>query len=136
LGSFLQLFYRAYSLGGGTYTGIEAVSNGLQIMREPRVETGRRTMAYMAVSLALTARPQPGGGAVLALLDLTATRRLESVRRDFVANVSHELRTPLTVVGGFAETLVDDDPPPEQRRHFAQMIQASTLRMQRIVDDL
>ena len=51
----LLLFLRAYSLGGGTYTGIEAVSNGLQIMREPRVETGRRTMAYMAVSLALTA---------------------------------------------------------------------------------
>ncbi|HET7704733.1 MAG TPA: APC family permease [Thermoanaerobaculia bacterium] len=54
-GGMLLLFMRAYSLGGGTYTGIEAVSNGLQIMREPRVETGRRTMAYMALSLALTA---------------------------------------------------------------------------------
>jgi len=51
----LLLFMRAYSLGGGTYTGIEAVSNGLQIMREPRVATGRRTMTYMAISLALTA---------------------------------------------------------------------------------
>ncbi|HVR40681.1 MAG TPA: APC family permease [Thermoanaerobaculia bacterium] len=51
----LLLFLRAYSLGGGTYTGIEAVSNGLQIMREPRVETGRKTMVYMAISLALTA---------------------------------------------------------------------------------
>jgi amino acid transporter len=49
------LFLRAYSLGAGTYTGIEAVSNGLQIMREPRVATARRTMIYMAVSLALTA---------------------------------------------------------------------------------
>ncbi|MFL5375818.1 MAG: APC family permease [Myxococcales bacterium] len=49
------LFLRAYSLGGGTYTGIEAVSNGLQIMREPRVQTGKRTMRYMAVSLAVTA---------------------------------------------------------------------------------
>ena len=46
---------RAYSLGGGTYTGIEAVSNGLQIMREPRVKTGKRTMIYMATSLAFTA---------------------------------------------------------------------------------
>jgi amino acid transporter len=45
----------AYSLGGGTYTGIEAVSNGLQALREPRVETGKRTMLYMAVSLAFTA---------------------------------------------------------------------------------
>lgn len=49
------IFIRAYCLGGGTYTGIEAVSNGLQIMREPRVKTGKRTMAYMATSLAFTA---------------------------------------------------------------------------------
>jgi len=54
-GGLALLFVRAYSLGGGTYTGIEAVSNGLQIMREPRVRTGKRTMAYMAISLALTA---------------------------------------------------------------------------------
>ncbi|HET7754461.1 MAG TPA: APC family permease [Anaeromyxobacteraceae bacterium] len=54
------LFLRAYSMGAGTYTGIEAVSNGLQIMREPKVETARRTMTYMAVSLAITA-----GGLVL-----------------------------------------------------------------------
>lgn len=54
------LFVRAYSMGAGTYTGIEAVSNGLQIMREPKVETARRTMTYMALSLATTA-----GGLVL-----------------------------------------------------------------------
>ncbi len=57
IGAFgiLLLFLRAYSLGGGTYTGIEAVSNGMQIMREPRVQTGKRTMVYMATSLAFTA---------------------------------------------------------------------------------
>jgi amino acid transporter len=49
----LAVFLRAYSLGGGTYTGIEAVANGMQIMREPKVRTGKRTMAYMAVSLAV-----------------------------------------------------------------------------------
>jgi amino acid transporter len=49
------ILLRAYSLGGGTYTGIEAVSNGLQILREPRVETGKRTMVYMAGSLAFMA---------------------------------------------------------------------------------
>jgi len=48
------LFLRAYSLGAGTYTGIEAVSNGLNIMREPRVLTGKRTMVYMSTSLAVT----------------------------------------------------------------------------------
>ena len=55
LGGMLLVFVRAYSLGGGTYTGIEAVSNGLPIMREPRVRTARRTMVYMATSLAFTA---------------------------------------------------------------------------------
>jgi amino acid transporter len=49
------MFIHAYSLGGGTYTGIEAVSNGLPIMREPRVETAKKTMTYMALSLAITA---------------------------------------------------------------------------------
>ncbi len=47
----LALFLRAYSMGAGTYTGIEAVSNGLQIMREPKVETAKRTMVLMAISL-------------------------------------------------------------------------------------
>ena len=51
----LAILLHAYSLGGGTYTGIEAVSNGLQILREPRVETGKKTMLYMATSLAFTA---------------------------------------------------------------------------------
>src|SRR5205814_1066153 len=49
------VFLKAYSMGGGTYTGIEAVSNGVGILREPRIETGKRTMLYMAVSLAATA---------------------------------------------------------------------------------
>ena len=86
--------------------------------------------------ISLTARPLAGGGAVLALFDLTPMRRLEAVRRDFVANVSHELKTPLTVIGGFAETLADDDLPPAQRRQFAATINANAGRMQRIVDDL
>jgi amino acid transporter len=54
-GGMALLFLRAFSLGGGTYTGIEAVSNGLQILREPRVQNGKRTMIYMSTSLALTA---------------------------------------------------------------------------------
>ncbi len=48
------ILLRSYSMGAGTYTGIEAVSNGLPILREPRVATGRRTMVYMGASLALT----------------------------------------------------------------------------------
>ncbi|MBI3072305.1 MAG: APC family permease [Deltaproteobacteria bacterium] len=55
LGGMLLIVLHAYSLGGGTFTGIEAVSNGVAIMREPKVETAKRTMLYMAVSLAVTA---------------------------------------------------------------------------------
>jgi two-component system phosphate regulon sensor histidine kinase PhoR len=87
-------------------------------------------------TLNVTARPLTGGGAVLALFDLTRVRRLEAVRRDFVANVSHELRTPLTVVGGFAETLAGEEVPPDVLRQFAERILGNTRRMQRIVDDL
>lgn len=50
----LAVLLKAYSMGAGTYTGIEAVSNGLPILREPRVQTGRRTMTYMGASLAIT----------------------------------------------------------------------------------
>ncbi len=57
------IFLRSYSLGGGTYTGIEAVSNGLPILREPRTVTGKRTMIYMAISLAFIA-----GGILIAYL--------------------------------------------------------------------
>lgn len=51
----LAIFLRAFSMGGGTYTGIEAVSTSMHIMREPKVQTGKRTMLYLAVSLAITA---------------------------------------------------------------------------------
>ena len=86
--------------------------------------------------VALTARPLPGGGAVLAVMDLTERRRLETVRRDFVANVSHELKTPLTVIGGFAETLRDPHLAEKDRERFIDLLMANTTRMQRIVDDL
>ena len=54
LAAMLLMLLRAYSHGAGTYTGIEAVSNSMPMMREPRVETGKRTMRYMAASLAIT----------------------------------------------------------------------------------
>jgi len=59
----MLVFLRAYSLGGGTFTGIEAVSNSTEILRDPKVETGKKTMFYMACSLAFTA-----GGILLCYL--------------------------------------------------------------------
>jgi two-component system phosphate regulon sensor histidine kinase PhoR len=84
----------------------------------------------------VNARPLPAGGAVLVIHDLTETRRLEMVRRDFVANVSHELKTPLTSISGYAETLLADTPDADTTRRFLGTILANARRMQRLVDDL
>jgi two-component system phosphate regulon sensor histidine kinase PhoR len=84
----------------------------------------------------VNARPLPAGGAVLVIHDLTEVRRLEAVRRDFVANVSHELKTPLTSISGYAETLLGDQPDPETARRFTTTILNNARRMQRLVDDL
>jgi PAS domain S-box-containing protein len=86
--------------------------------------------------LLMNARPLPAGGAVLVIHDLTQVRRLEAMRRDFVANVSHELKTPLTSISGYAETLLSDAPDPETTRKFLATIVANTQRMQRLVDNL
>ena len=87
-------------------------------------------------TLSLTARSLPESSAVLALYDLTPFRRLEAVRRDFVANVSHELRTPLTIMRGVVETLRDDALTSDERGRFLSMTDSNVQRMQRIVDDL
>jgi two-component system, OmpR family, phosphate regulon sensor histidine kinase PhoR len=84
----------------------------------------------------MNARPLPSGGAVLVIHDLTETRRLEAMRRDFVANVSHELKTPLTSISGYAETLLTDTPDPETTRRFLSTIATNARRMQRLVDNL
>lgn len=87
-------------------------------------------------TIAVASHPLATGGAVVTVLDLTTLRRLETIRRDFVANVSHELKTPLTAVSGFADTLLDEEIPSEQRRRFVDTIRENAGRMQRIVDDL
>ena len=90
----LALFLRAYSMGAGTYTGIEAVSNGLQIMREPKVETGKRTMVLMAISLSLTA-----GGITLGYLLLHVTpvagQTMNAVLAERFAGDFHVLGMPV-----------------------------------------
>lgn len=73
---------------------------------------------------------------LLIVRDLTRLRRLEGVRRDFVANASHELKTPLTSILGFAETLEDEALPAERRAEFLTRIRDNAVRMRRLVDDL
>jgi len=88
-------------------------------------------------------RPNPLGppdahepGAVVGLVDLTELRRLEGVRRDFVANVSHELKTPLTSIRGYVETLLAEDLDSPMRKQFLEVIQKNADRLHSIVEDL
>ena len=91
---------------------------------------GRRRYAVDALPLA-------GGGLVLSLHDVTELRRIERVRRDFVANISHELRTPLTSIKLLAETLtagaVDD---PATARDFAAQVAREVDHLSQLVDEL
>jgi two-component system phosphate regulon sensor histidine kinase PhoR len=78
-----------------------------------------------------------GVGVVAVFHDLTAIRRLEQLRKDFVANVSHELKTPVTSILGFAETLLDGAIEDQETcREFLEIIHAESLRLQRLVGDL
>ena len=75
--------------------------------------------------------------ALVVLSDVSVMRRLERVRRDFVANVSHELRTPITAISGFLETMLDNRMHhSEEARHFLQIAQRQTQRMDAIIGDL
>ncbi|MEE4165288.1 MAG: ATP-binding protein [Desulfocapsaceae bacterium] len=76
-------------------------------------------------------------GVLVVLNDVTRLRRLENVRRDFVANVSHELRTPITSIRGYVETLLEgamDD--PENARKFLETVLRQSEQLSEIIDDL
>jgi len=95
-----------------------------------------REVELDSVTVLIQARPLPNGGAVVVLHDLTDLRRLETVRRDFVANVSHELKTPLTSIAGYTDTLLTDAPDAETTRRFLDTIRNNATRMHHLVDDL
>ena len=76
-------------------------------------------------------------GALLVVHDVTALKRLENVRRDFVANVSHELKTPVTSIQGYVETLLDGAMNnPQQREKFLKIVAKHTERLHAILEDL
>lgn len=98
---------------------------------DPTVDT------VVECSMAPVGQPGGGYGAVLVARDITAERRLNRMRADFVANVSHELQTPLTTIIGFSEALLEDPPAdPDQGRRFLTLIHDEAERLSRLVDDL
>jgi len=99
-------------------------------------EAEPRELERAGHTLLVAGRALPNGGALLVIRDVTELRRLEAVRRDFVANVSHELKTPLTSIVGYAETLATEAGTGTQIQRFSQTIVQNARRMQRLVDDL
>jgi len=117
---------------------IEAVRKVLK--GEPRVEsevvTGTLRQHFFAATVAAV-RATKANGAVIVLHDITDLRKLERVRRDFVANVSHEFRTPLTAIQGFSETLLAGAMnDPQNRERFLGIILEHARRLARLTDDL
>ena len=86
--------------------------------------------------LALQLIPYGESQKLLLARDITQAERLETMRRDFVANVSHELRTPLTVLVGFLETVRELKLDPQRTRDYLGMMQEQAARMHRIIEDL
>ncbi len=86
----------------------------------------------------ITGTPLPGGaGALFVMDDVTRLRKLENVRREFVANVSHELKTPITSIKGFVETLLDGAMDDEEAKvKFLEIIKKQSDRLQAIIEDL
>jgi len=113
------------------------------LVRAPRfVETlaagSSEDVHFSTAGATLALRLIPYGEAQTLLLcrDVTQAERVETMRRDFVANVSHELRTPLTVLVGFLETVRELKLDPQRIRDYVDMMREQSSRMQRIIDDL
>jgi two-component system phosphate regulon sensor histidine kinase PhoR len=114
-----------------------AVSGQGPVEVDLTVHVGGRERHVQASGALLYAQAGEVVGAVVVLNDVTRLRRLEAVRRDFVANVSHELKTPVTSIKGFAETLLDgamDDPDAAHR--FLSIIASQADRLNSIIEDL
>jgi len=95
------------------------------------------TRHFLAEMLPIRASGGEGSGVIIALQDLTAARRIDQTRSDFIANVSHELRTPLSALIGFIETLhgpARDDAPARER--FLVLMREQAERMSRLIGDL
>jgi two-component system phosphate regulon sensor histidine kinase PhoR len=103
--------------------------------REPLLLRLKREEQEVSLSVQLV--PYGGSEKLLLSRDITRWERMETIRRDFVANVSHELRTPLTVLSGFLETLTDSpQSDPDIHRRSLELMAEQAHRMQRLVEDL
>lgn len=118
------------------------LTNRLFFSEELILPCGTHSRSFQVDALPLTLPDEPNlskdsPGCVVVLHDITAIKRTEKMRRDFVANVSHELRTPLSAIKGYAETLLDGALEDETvSREFVEVIHRHSMRLSRLVGDL
>ncbi len=115
----------------------ETLTSSSPLAREIVFGAGEIEQHFHASGTALFDGQGQGLGALIVLNDVTRMRRLEEMRREFVANVSHELKTPITAIKGFVETICDgDDCQPEDIERFLKIVLKQANRLNDIVDDL
>jgi two-component system phosphate regulon sensor histidine kinase PhoR len=116
---------------------VAGVLAGRETMEEEIVLDENEQRTLHACGTVLRDADGEGIGALVVLNDVTRLRRLENVRREFVANVSHELKTPVTSIMGFVETLLDGAMNhPEDAQRFLQIVAGQTHRLGAIIEDL
>ncbi len=115
----------------------QALTKGRPATAEVLIVGTRRDRVMEAYASPLSDFGDATTGAVVVLHDISDLRRLESVRRDFVANVSHELKTPITAAQGLVETMLSDDAMDNETRYgFLERIRAQVSRLGVLVGDL
>ncbi|HEX9693149.1 MAG TPA: ATP-binding protein [Gemmatimonadales bacterium] len=133
-GKFLWQVSRAQGVSEAIETTID---EDAKVRREVELEANGQRRTIEVLGSPLRGARGETVGAVAVLHDLTDLRRLETVRRDFVANVSHEIKTPITAIRGLIETVVGDvEMPEDTRRRFLGRIQNQALRLSLLVSDL
>ena len=112
----------------------EASNSDDAVVREIEVHADKRRVLLMHASG--YPRANPRSGTVAVFHDVSELRRVDEVRRDFIANASHELRTPLTSIQGFADTLRSSQVGAEQQAQYLDVIVRNAQRMSSLIDDL
>jgi two-component system, OmpR family, phosphate regulon sensor histidine kinase PhoR len=133
-GTLLELIHNAAvdRLAGEAIRSRDPQTGSIELARDPG---DRRELEVSAVPFGENSAEMKG--AVILFRDVSHFRKVETMRRDFVANVSHELRTPLSILRGYLETLLDDpDQPPGELRRILEIMERHSKRLNALVEDV